>query len=79
MLQFMGMPEEMEPVLCLKNLINFIFLKEAEVLYVPVLQAAGGEVRIDLQESEDEAIGERIMEAMNMEKDKVGYCIEEEG
>jgi hypothetical protein len=27
-------------------------------------------VRIDLQESEDEAIGERIMEAMNMEKDK---------
>ena len=36
-------------------------------------------MRIDLQESEDEAIGERIIEAMNMEKDKVGYCIEEEG
>jgi hypothetical protein len=30
------------------------------------------DLQIDLHESEDEAIGERIMEAMNMEKDKVG-------
>jgi hypothetical protein len=29
------------------------------------------DLQIDLHESEDEAIGERIMEAMNMEKDKV--------
>ncbi len=35
-------------------------------------EQGAADLQIDLHESEDEAIGERIMEAMNMEKDKVG-------